>query len=205
MIDTTPLTDEQVAALWLSYEETGSYRATGRALGISDTTVARWARKDPIRLAALIAARADARAERFREIEERSIKETLELLEVLTKARTAIAKSGKSGAMSRKEQFQRIPPVLSALQRLAGDAATKVQLLTGGVTERLGSENPGGVDASELTDEQLIGLVGEFDLPIPPGVRDRIARAELERSPEKPKRKPRRRKKAAAKKKPAKK
>lgn len=198
MPDTTPLTDEQVAALWVVYTETGSYKATARQLGITDVTVARHVRKDPIRHSALVAARADARAERWRLLEEQAIDETHEVLALLVKTRKDVQRPGRGHkGMEPAARLAVLPRVMSALQRLAGDAAIKTQLLTGGVTDRPGAE--GGQDGEELSDDQLVALVTELGLEMPPGLADRMG---VKRKPV-PRKKPatKRRKKAPARKK----
>lgn len=167
------LTDEQLAAIWVHYAETGSVRKTAAALGVGSATVVRTLHSDPKAYREIVAAREDERAERWKRIEELALTEGEQLIAGCAKYRVEVEAmpAYRYGAPDRFNDFTK---ALGTIVRVAEQAAGKAQLLSGGATERVDRASTSA--PGELSDEQIVELAEELGLPIPPGVRDRQRR-----------------------------
>lgn len=171
-----PLTDAQEAAIWTLAEEGKSQRGIAEELRLAPSTVGKVLARDPVRLDALRARLREERAQRWKQLETRSIDLALRWVDRTDK----VVRKGKLSGADYDRLGTSFPRLLSSLTR-AGEAGAKMtQLLTGGATERIGGEQSAGLDS--MTNEQLIDAyigLGRVD-ELPP-VLQALARKEIER------------------------
>lgn len=148
------LPDEIVASIWTLTEEGHSQRATAELLKLAPSTVSEELAKDPTRLEALRARQREDRARQWKRIEALGLDEVIGWLERSKKYRLA--------KRSPKElRFPMVPRFLHAAVRAADSATKTVQLLMGGVTERVGGDPRQSVD--EMDGETLIQMAIELN------------------------------------------
>lgn len=161
-----PLTDEARAAIWTLTEEGQSQRSVGKMLDVAPSTVSKELAQDPVRLEALRARQREARAQGWKRIEELGLEELVGWLERLRDYRTGKKRRTKKSI----EDLDRLPRVLQAVRAAAETSTKTVQLLTGGLTERIGSDT---ASDSNLDPEQLIEMAVQFNCVemLPPKLR----------------------------------
>lgn len=146
------ISDELQAMIWTLTEEGNSQREGAAKLKISPVTFGKYLALDPIRLEGIRARQREARSQAWKKLENVCVGEALEWVDVLTKARPGFNANGKGQISTRKlDRIAVIPRILTSLKGLGGEGSKQVQILTGGVTERIGDEQGG-----ELTAEQLV-------------------------------------------------
>lgn len=167
------ITKEERALIWQLTEEGFSQRDVAQKLSISRTSVTRILSEDPVGLEQVRAILREARAQKWKRSETLGIDEAIEWLELLAATRKQLAealaiKDQRKRRAKLKELYELlhiIPRVIQATKGSAGESAKQVQLLTGGVTERLGA----AINDEDLSPEQLchraIGLGREHELP----------------------------------------
>lgn len=123
----------QVAAVWTLTEEGRSQRWIAEKLGVSAATVNRILGADPFRLETVRARQREARADKWKSIENLG----LEVVEMgLTRLKSVMKRRGMSKKSA--EELHAVSRSLQASGIAAKTATTSVQLLTGAVTERVG-------------------------------------------------------------------
>ncbi|HKK51871.1 MAG TPA: hypothetical protein VKA74_09805 [Myxococcota bacterium] len=174
-----PLTDEEKAAIWLRYEETGLLRGTARDLGVSLRTVQRVLGEDPLRLQGIKQARAEERAARWRRIEDKSLDELERAIDDASSAFTQLrdlgaAKGRKKIDAAHEAMLKLSPRRLTALRMVADSATTKTNLLQGSATENI--KHTGGLLVGEMTAEQMVEKAQELGLDelITPAIRELV-------------------------------
>lgn len=153
------LTDEEKGLIWQLTEEGFSQREIADRMGLGRTVVTLTLAADPINLEQVRAVLREARASKWKRCEDIGISEANAWSEMLKTMRLQLTE-----AMAIKDQRKRraklkgiyevlhiIPRVIQATKGSAGESAKQVQLLTGGVTERLGT----AVNDADLSPEQL--------------------------------------------------
>lgn len=167
------LSDEERALIWQLTEEGFSQREIGERLGCGRTAVTRTLADDPVALEQVRTVLREARAAKWKRCEDLGISEANAWTEMLndTRAKLALALQVKNKRERRsqlKELYELlhiIPRIIQATKGSAGESAKQVQLLTGGVTERLGT----AINDDDLSPEQLcqraIMLGRESELP----------------------------------------
>lgn len=171
-----PLTKDQIAQLWVLAEEGHSQRHIAKILGCAPSTVSKQLAADPVAIEALRARLREERASRWKQIESLGLDELIAWL-----GRVSNMRSAKMPARLSKRQETELhttPRYITALRHTAETATRTVQLLTGGVTERIGKDQ--GQHEDEIaTAEGLIAQAIEMDAIdlLPPPLRAR-ARAE---------------------------
>lgn len=170
---TKALTDEEKALIWQLTEEGLSQREIGEKLGIGRNSVTRTLASDPVGLEQVRTVLREARAAKWKQCEAIGITEALEWQKMLAVARaslqTALAMTNRKLRIAKLSEIYDllhvIPRVIQATRAAAGESAKQVQLLTGGITERIGT----AVNDEDLGPEQLcqraISLGREADLP----------------------------------------
>lgn len=158
-------------------EEGRSQRWTAEKLEISPSAVGRELVTDPVRLESLRARLREERGSGFKNIETKGIAELQAWLERLEMWRTGKKRMGKRN----RDEFMRLPQILSAVAGIIGMATRSHQLLTGGATERV--DHDGGKD-SDSTPEQLIAMAIECDAIdlLPPPLREKARKQAKEQA-----------------------
>lgn len=162
-----PLSDQERAMIWTLTEEGRSQRFVAESLGIGRSTVTRELAKDPVGLEQIRAALREARGEKWKRAETLGIDEATSWLELLSRMRDSLTTALDTRDARKRRQATRdalevlgvIPRVLQATKAAAGEACKQVQVLTGGVTERIGGTSPASdelADNPELLVEQCI-------------------------------------------------
>lgn len=163
-----PLTNEARALIWTLAEEGHSQRATAERLNIAPGTVGRELISDPIRLEALRARQREARSTKWRALESTGLDEALAWLKELSAMRPRFAGTGRRQLSTRAlDRLAVLPRIVASLQRAAAEGSKQVQLLTGGLTERIGGEQ------ADLTAEQIVEMAAQAGLleMLPPRLR----------------------------------
>lgn len=161
------------AQVWVLKEEGQPWRKIAEDLGISVQTVGRILAKDPARLEALVSAKREERARLWERVENQSLKS---LDTMLRNAHTSLF--NRDGTLKKKlsrveERLLDMGSKWSSNFRHVAESATRMnQLLTGGATERIGSDgttNP----TEQLTEDQAIEFAVKEGLieKLPPALR----------------------------------
>lgn len=167
------ITAQERALIWQFAEEGWSQRAIAEKTGLGRSTVARELAKDPVALEQLRAALREARAERTKKLEGAGLDEANGWLDIAKDVRARLQKAletkspkARRAAMAEAVQVLAVVPRMIQAARGAGaDGVKLTQLLTGGVTERVG----GPVSPEDMTPDQIIdraiALGRESELP----------------------------------------
>ena len=168
-----PVTDEERALVWQLAEEGWSQRAIADKVGLGRSTVARELAKDAVGLEQIRASLREARAERTKKLEGAGLDEANEWLSVASRVRRELlaamdTKDGKKRKTAMTEAVSVLgvlPRMLQATRAAGAEGVKLTQLLTGGVTERMG----GPVSPEDMSPDQIIdraiALGKENDLP----------------------------------------
>lgn len=175
-----PIPESILAQVWVLTEEGNSQRSTAEQLKISPSQVHKILGEDPVRLEALRARQREARATRWKQVENAGLDELIAWLEEIRKYReTPIGKK----TMSQREEMRLtlLPRLVNSLRQAAETGTKTVQLLTGGLTERVGTDRE-HVE-TEMSSEQLINTAIELDAIeiLPPRLREAAKREKARR------------------------
>jgi IS30 family transposase len=189
------LPDSLRALIWQLTEEGLSQRAVAEKLDIGRSSVTRELATDPAQLEQIRAVLREARSERWKRAEGLGVDEVNEWLGILQRVRGLLEQGlGQKTAKKRKDAINQvlgvlavIPKVIQATKGAAGEASRQVQVLTGGVTDRIGGTSPATpedlVDNPEMLIEQCIaaGCVDMLSPVLKAAALKRLAERSLEK------------------------
>lgn len=164
--------DEFKAKIWALRTEGQSLRQIGRAVQAGVATVWEVLHENPDKLQSLIAAEREERSRNYAQIENRGQHVTLAFLKAIEgQFFTDEGKPKKGKAQLLRREGHRWAAII---QKATNDATSKINLLTGGPTERIAGIGSPDPDAGIVTEESIIdrairleeaGLSGLVALP----------------------------------------
>lgn len=163
--DTSELSDDQRARIWVLREERQSLREIATEIGCHNRSVSRVLNEDPGRAAALAAVQREERARSWEQIEDKSLKILRDALDdVHATIRTQGGRKKRIVGKDASVRLTHLTRLVGPLRMAADSATAKSQLLSGGVTERIGSSSGGIGDPDNMDDNQILDLARKYGL-----------------------------------------